>query len=611
MRGLLALSGWLEVLLPSGAWLGSDAAVRPLALAHVGGANGPEPPPVAVNERRSVRVVLAGELYNGAELRGTLSGKHDFASEDDAEVVAHLYEERGVNAVKALRGAFALALWDARQQKLVCARDQLGVVPLYYSTDEGRLAVSTSLAALVARPGIPTTWDAAALDSFVTLGLVPPPATFYLAVRQLRPGELMIWESGRARLQRYWQLTFPTRRLARADLPALILGQVREALRLRRGAGDGLLLSSGLGAATLLGLASADQSPFARAFTAGVPYDEGAEIRDAAKLAAAVGVAHVGVGDPLDWPSHVDALLAAHGAPIGGPEMPALQAVAARAAASLPFAIAGAGGEEVLGGARPARIAESIRRYRRLPDLAREWIEGLMRVAPGSAAAAFRRMAQDARLAPIEMYTRAVSRLDADQRAALYTPDALASFGDARPSDPLTTLFSEAVTSGAEDAADAVHYVELTLGLPARLEALSTATAGLDVRFPFADHRVAQFAASVYPWARGNGRASRLLLRAAVNDLVPRHVARASHVSAAPRARAWRTGALRSFLEDVLAPARVAGHGIFRPDTVERLCREHLSGRRDHAQALWAVLLATRWLERRAMPAATPIRAAV
>ena len=68
MRGLLALSGWLEVLVPSGAWLGSDAAVRPLVLAHVGAAGGPDPPPVAVNERRSVRVVLAGELYNGAEL---------------------------------------------------------------------------------------------------------------------------------------------------------------------------------------------------------------------------------------------------------------------------------------------------------------------------------------------------------------------------------------------------------------------------------------------------------------------------------------------------------------------------------------------------------------
>jgi asparagine synthase (glutamine-hydrolysing) len=611
MRGLLALSGWLEVLLPSGAWLGSDAAVRPLALAHVGRAGDPEPPPVAVNERRSVRVVLAGELYNGAELRATLSGKHDFQGHDDAEVVAHLYEERGINAVKALRGAFALALWDARQQKLLCARDQLGVVPLYYSADEGRLAVSTSLATLVARPGIPTTWDASALDGFLTLGMVPPPATLYLAIRQLRPGELLLWENGRVRLQRYWQLTFPERRLVRADLPSLILGQVRESLRLRRSAGDALLLSSGLGAATLLGLATVEQLPFARAYTAAVPHDDGAEIREAGKLAATAGVPHVGVGDPLDWASTVDALLAAHGGPIGGPEMPVLHAVVGRAAGNLAFAIAGSGGEEVLGGAPPARIAERIRRYHRLPDLAREWIEGLMRVAPGGAAASFRRMAQDARLAPIEMYTRAVSRLDARERAALYTPEALASFGDARPWAPLTTLFSEAVTSGAQDAADAVHYVELTLGLPARLEAVSAAAAGFQLRFPFVDHRVAQFAASVQPWARGNASSSRLLLRGAVGDLLPRHVARASHRSPAPRPRAWRTGTLRSFLEETLAAARVGAQGIFRPDTVERLCREQVAGRCDHSQILWALLLTTRWLERRAMPVATPIRAAV
>jgi asparagine synthase (glutamine-hydrolysing) len=397
MRGLLALSGWLEVLVPSGAWLGSDAAVRPLVLAHVGAAGGPDPPPVAVNERRSVHVVLAGELYNGTELRTTLAPKHDFNGTDDAEVVAHLYEERGINAVKALRGAFALALWDTRQQKLLIARDQLGAVPLYYAADEGRLAVSTSLAQLVSRPGIPTTWDASALDSFVTLGMVPPPATLYLAVRQLRPGELMLWENGRVRLQRYWQLTFPERRLARADLPALILGQVREALRLRRASGDGLLLSPGLGAATLLGLARADDAPFARAYTGAVPYDEGAENREAAKLAEAADVAHVTVDDAIDWPATVDALLATHGAPIGGPETAVLHAVAARAAGSLPLAIVGAGSREVLGGAPPARLAERIRRYHRLPPLAREWIEGLARLAPGSLAAGFRRMTQDAR----------------------------------------------------------------------------------------------------------------------------------------------------------------------------------------------------------------------
>jgi asparagine synthase (glutamine-hydrolysing) len=611
MRGLLALSGWLEVLLPSGAWLGSDAAVRPLVLAHVGAAGDPEPPPVAVNERRSVRVVLAGELYNGAELRSTLAGKHDFAGTDDAEVVAHLYEERGINAVKALRGAFALALWDARQQKLLCARDQMGAVPLYYAADEGRLAVSTSLAQLVARPGIPTTWDASALDSFVTLGTVPPPATLYLAVRQLRPGELMLWESGRIRLQRYWQLTFPERRLARADLPSLILGQVREALRLRRAPGDGLLLSPGLGAATLLGLARADENPFARTYTGAVPHDDGAENREAARIAAAAGVAHIKVDEAVDWPAAVDALLAVHGGPIGGPETPVLHAVAARAAGSLPFAIVGAGSREVLGGAPPARTAEQIRRYQRLPPLAREWIEGLARLAPGGVAAAFRRMTQDARLAPIEMYARIASRVDADERAVLFTPDALASFGDARPWAPLTALFSDAVTAGAEDAADAVHYVELTLGLPARLEALSIAAAGMPLRFPFVDHRVAQFAASVQPWARGNARTSRLLLRAAVGDLVPRQVARAHHRSAAPRPRAWRSGMLRAFLEETLAPARIGAQGIFRSDTIERLCREHFAGRRDHAAVLWAVTLTTRWLDRRALPAAAPIRTAV
>jgi asparagine synthase (glutamine-hydrolysing) len=613
MRNFLALAGWLEVLLPAGSWLGADAAVRPLALTHLSGPDGGEPPPVATDEQRAVRAVLAGELYNASELRTALRTRHAVGA-DDAEVVAHLYEERGIQCVKALRGAFALAIWDNRLQRLMLARDQLGLVPLYYAADGDRLAVSSALPVLTARQGIPLACDPVALDAFLTFGAVPPPATLFPAIRQLRPGEIAVWEGGRMRAQRYWQLTFPERRLVRPEPGALLRGQIVESLRLRQNGGKatGLLLSTGLDAAALLALASAGECPFTAAYTAAVPGAGDGECRAAARLAAAAGVPHVSVTEAPAWATAADALLAAHGAPLGGPEAVAVAAAAARASADLDVLVAGVGGEEVVGGAAPVQMFEQIRRYRQLPGLVREGAAIVARLGPGRAVAGLRRVVEEARLAPLEVYGRTVSLLRPEERTRLYTPDIIAALGDARPWSVLAGLFAEAVAGGAEESADAIHYVELTLRLPPRVAtmAAAAAAAGTTVRLPLADHRLAQFVASLPSTCRAGARERQRLLREAAADVLPRRLARAPHRVPAPAPPVWSTGGLRALVEETLTPARIGAQGYFRPEAVAELWREQLAGRRDHGARLWTLVLVTRWLDGLASARAPGIRAA-
>src|SRR5947207_8068550 len=137
MPTLLALTGWPETFLPLGGWLGADAAGAPVVLGYLPRAGTTADAsgslPVAVSEDRSIRAVLTGAIYNRRELRASLGGRHAFSGRDDAEIAIHLYEERGVQGIKALRGAFAFALWDGRHHRLLLARDQLGLVPLYYT----------------------------------------------------------------------------------------------------------------------------------------------------------------------------------------------------------------------------------------------------------------------------------------------------------------------------------------------------------------------------------------------------------------------------------------------------------------------------------------------
>src|SRR5437867_1779551 len=225
-------AGWPDHEPPAGGWRGADLTGRALLLAHLPRSADPSLP-VGVNEDRSVRAVLAGRLYNRRELTVALGGRHALGGRDDAEIVAHLYEERGLKSVQALRGAFALALWDARRGRLLLARDQLGLVPLYFAADGNRLAASSALPTLVALPGLAQAWDPAALDAFLTFGFVPPPATLHPAIRQLAPAEIAVWEGGRLRFQRYWHLAFPERRLGASEAAALVRGPAREAIRLR------------------------------------------------------------------------------------------------------------------------------------------------------------------------------------------------------------------------------------------------------------------------------------------------------------------------------------------------------------------------------------------
>src|SRR5207249_1346030 len=169
MHTMLVLAGWPDHEPPEGGWRGADLTGRALLLAHLAGAVGPSPA-VGVSEDQGVRAVLAGKLYNRRELTVALGGRHELSGQDDAEIVAHLYEERGVKCVKAMRGAFALALWDARRGRLLLARDHLGLMPLYFAVDGHRLAASSALPSLVALPGLAKAWDAAALDALLTFG---------------------------------------------------------------------------------------------------------------------------------------------------------------------------------------------------------------------------------------------------------------------------------------------------------------------------------------------------------------------------------------------------------------------------------------------------------
>ena len=224
------------------------------------------------NEDGSVWIVFNGEIYNHAALRADLVKRgHVFKTASDTEAIVHLYEEHGIECVRQLRGMFAFAIWDARRGRLFLARDRLGKKPLYYAEHDGALIFGSELKCLLAYPGFPRDADVAALHHYLTLQYTPAPQSAFRAARQLPPAHRLVWEEGRATIDRYWELPFEPKRRATPELREEVRAKIEETVRLRL-IGDvplGAHLSGGVDSSVVVGLMAQAGSQPVRTFSIG------------------------------------------------------------------------------------------------------------------------------------------------------------------------------------------------------------------------------------------------------------------------------------------------------------------------------------------------------
>ncbi|MBL8344477.1 MAG: asparagine synthase (glutamine-hydrolyzing) [Rubrivivax sp.] len=207
---LLGMIGALRHRGPDGhgVWREGPVGLAHARLSIIDLAGGAQP---MANEDGQVRVTFNGEIFNYVELRERLVARgHVFRTTSDTEVLVHLYEDHGPDFVEHLNGQFALALWDARRQRLVLARDRVGIRPLFHARVGGRLAFASEVKALFTLPGVARRLDAGGLAETFAYWAVCPPRTVWEGVQAVPPGHLLIVDAaeGRERLQRYWDWPF-------------------------------------------------------------------------------------------------------------------------------------------------------------------------------------------------------------------------------------------------------------------------------------------------------------------------------------------------------------------------------------------------------------------
>ncbi|MFH1045766.1 MAG: asparagine synthase (glutamine-hydrolyzing) [Candidatus Omnitrophota bacterium] len=212
------------------------------------------------NEDRTLWLVSNGEIYNYRQLRDELiAGGHRFYTHSDAEVVVHLYEEYGEDFARFLNGMFALALWDSNSQKLLLARDRIGIRQMYYTLEAGKIAFASEMKSILELPGLPKDIDEQALDEFLTFRYVPGPRTIMSRIKKLPPASILVYQEGQISISRYWQIDSEQyRQYNNAALIEQFYELLQDSVKLQMvsDVAVGIYLSGGLDSSAILGLMS-------------------------------------------------------------------------------------------------------------------------------------------------------------------------------------------------------------------------------------------------------------------------------------------------------------------------------------------------------------------
>lgn len=546
------------------------------------------------NEDGSVWLVYNGEVYNFRELRSELEARgHRFRTRSDTEVVVHAYEAFGVDCVRKFRGMFAFALWDGRQQRLLLARDRLGIKPLYYWQRGDRLAFASELKSLLKLPDFPREVDPEAVDLYLTYGYVPAPWAPFRGVRKLAPGHVLVLDQAGARVQNYWDFV-PAERPSRplresvAELRARLQDAVRS--HLVSDVPVGAFLSGGLDSSTVVALMSLAGAHPVRTFSVGFREARFDELPYARQVARRYGTDHRELVVEPQVARRLPELLSHFDEPFGDSSAIATYLVAELARQHVTVVLTGDGGDEVFCGYEWQRRHQMVRPFHRLPFALRARAPRLARLLP---AGPWRQRAAgflaDVALDPADGYLRRMTLFDGQLRRELYSSGFRAALDGHESLAPLR-MWLDALPES--DFRNRMLYADTHFYCPedclVKVDRMTMAWS-LEARVPLLDHELVEFVASVPPQWKLRGVTSKYLLRRAVRDLLPPDLLRKRKQGFSVPVGPWLRGPLYPAARDLLLDTRARERGWLRPEAVERLLEAHRSGAAEHGHRLYAV----------------------
>ena len=555
------------------------------------------------NEDGSLRIVLNGEIYNFQALRADLQRKgHTFRSDSDTETILHLYEEEGVECLQHLRGMFAFALWDARRRVLLLARDRLGEKPLYYFQNSAVFLFSSEPKAILQDPNVRAEADPGVIHNFLTYGYAPGADSAFHGIHKLPPAHYLLVQDGQVNVHRYWSLRYtPKRQGSEAELGEELLDLLTESVRLRLVSDVplGAFLSGGIDSSVIVALMRRLTSGRIQTFSVGferLEYDERAYARQVAERFATDH--HELVVKP-DAASLLSRLVWHYNEPFADPSALPSFSLCESAREFVTVALNGDGGDEAFLGYDRYLAAHLAGWYDRIPSPLRRGLArgvgALPQGAPKSLVYRLRRFTEALALPPQRRYAQWMTYFANSQKDSLYTPEFAAQVG---PMDSLSLLEAAYKASDAPNFLEASAHADVQLYLPDDLLVkmdIASMAHSLEVRAPFLDHKVVEFAASLPPTLKLRKLTRKYLLKKIMNGVLPEGIIRRKKMGFAVPIHHWFRDELWEMACDLLMDQRARQRGYFRPEVVRRYLDEHRTGKAYHHFRLWNLLMLELW----------------
>lgn len=564
-------------------------------------------PPVT-NEDRTIGAVLNGEIYNFKRLRDELSqARHTLSTDGDTEVIAHLAEGHDAASVaQKLDGMFAFAIWDSRRERLVLGRDRVGKKPLYYWRSPELFVFASEIKGVLAHPDVPCQLDERAIAAYLNFGYVPTPHTFFTGIKSLPPAHVLTLEpGGDPALERYWRLQVPGLDGAahRLDLGLEeAAGEVRRLLQQaisRRLIADvplGAFLSGGIDSSAIVALMAGVMGEPVKTFTIGFEDRDGFDERPFASMVARrFGTEHHERVVHPDAVELVDRLVWHHDQPFGDSSAVPTYLLNQVTREHVTVALSGDGGDELFAGYERFFAGIAVDRVLGVPTPLRR-----------AGKAALHRLPSSWIHGRVGRAQRFASLVDEGMPSAYlgwvsYVPEAwrarLLPHSDPWARDDYKRRWDSLEGADPLDRLLALNLDTYLLDdLLVKMDRTSMAH-GLEVRSPFLDVELLEFAVRLAPSLKLRGLSLKRVLKRAVSDLLPDDILKRRKRGFAVPLDRWFRQDLELYTQSMLGKgASVRQH--VRGEAVDQLLAEHRSGAAAHGHALWTLLTLELFLRR-------------
>ena len=558
------------------------------------------------NEDGSVVVTYNGEIYNFKQLADELQSLgHTFRTHCDTEVIVHAWEQWGTSCLDRFNGMFAFAVWDRNRQTLFLARDRVGIKPLYYSfLPTGEIAFGSELKALLQIPSISREIDPAAVEDYFTFGYVPDPRSIFRAVRKLEAGTFLCLRRGETAVapRRYWDVPLEgesSGTLTQADMEAGLRDRLKASVQ-RRLVADvplGAFLSGGIDSSAVVAMMRELGTDSLLTCSIGFKeprYDESAFADMVAKQKATDHKKEIVEASDYDL---LDNLVGIYDEPYADSSAIPTYRVCQLARKHVTVALSGDGGDENYIGYRRYRLFSAEERLRNLfpPSLRRAIFGPLGRYYPKldwaprvvRGKTTFQALARES----MEAYLHGVSIFPEEGRRWLFS-DSFQS--DLQGYSSVEVFKVYASNKEFADTLRMVQYLDFKTYLPCdiltKVDRASMAHS-LEVRVPFLDHEFVSWTAGLPTRSKLHGGSGKYILKEALRPLLPADVLFRPKMGFAVPLDVWFRGSLQERMMSILEGERMADSGIFNPDALRSIGRDHRSGRRDYSAILWALVM--------------------